>query len=90
MRRLQRARSRTACARSPRIRTVPRFNGKLVLRESIADLGGLSIANRAYRGTLAGRAEPAPIEGFTADQRFYLVNAAVCGAPTSGRSSRSS
>ncbi len=55
-------------------------NGKLVLGESIADLGGLSIAHRAYRGTLAGKPEPAPIDGLSADQRFYLAWARVWSA----------
>ena len=55
-------------------------NGKLVLGESIADLGGLSIAHRAYRGTLAGKPEPAPIDGLSADQRFFLAWARVWSA----------
>ena len=55
-------------------------NGKLVLGESIADLGGLSIAHRAYRGTFAGKPEPAPIGGLSADQRFFLAWARVWSA----------
>ena len=47
-------------------------NGKLEEGESIADLGGLTIAYRAFRKTLDGKSEPAPIDGFTADQRFFL------------------
>jgi putative endopeptidase len=47
-------------------------NGKLVEGESIADLGGLVIAYAAFRKTLEGKPEPAPIDGFTADQRFFI------------------
>ncbi len=52
-------------------------NGKLVLGESIADLGGLTIAYRAFRKSLEGKPEPPPIDGFTADQRFFLGYARV-------------
>ena len=52
-------------------------NGKLVLGESIADLGGLTIAYRAFRKSLEGKPEPAPIDGLTADQRFFLAYARV-------------
>jgi putative endopeptidase len=55
-------------------------NGKLVLGESIADLGGLGIAYRAYRAALAGRPEPPPIDRLTADQRFFLAWARVWSA----------
>jgi putative endopeptidase len=48
-------------------------NGKLVEGEAIADLGGLTIAYRAFHKSLEGKPEPAPIDGFTADQRFFLA-----------------
>jgi putative endopeptidase len=48
-------------------------NGKLVLGEATADLGGLAIAYKAYQATLAGKPAPAPIDGLTGDQRFFLA-----------------
>jgi len=47
-------------------------NGKLEEGEAIADLGGLVIAYAAFEKTLAGKPVPPPIDGFTAEQRFFL------------------
>jgi putative endopeptidase len=52
-------------------------NGNLTLGENLADLGGLTIAYGAYRRTLEGKPEPAPIDGWTGDQRFFLAWAQI-------------
>jgi putative endopeptidase len=54
-----------------------KVNGKLTLGENIADLGGLLIAHGAYRRSLQGKPEPAPIDGLTGDQRFFLAWAQI-------------
>jgi putative endopeptidase len=51
-------------------------NGKLVLGESIADLGGLNLAYRALHKTLQGK-KPALVNGLTPDQRFFLSYAQI-------------
>jgi endothelin-converting enzyme/putative endopeptidase len=48
-----------------------KVNGKLTLGENVADNGGMRIAYMALMSLLAGK-EPAPIEGLTAKQRFFL------------------
>jgi putative endopeptidase len=52
-------------------------NGKLVEGESIADLGGLTIAHAALEKSLEGKATPPAIDGFTPDQRFFLAFAQI-------------
>jgi putative endopeptidase len=55
-------------------------NGKLVEGESIADFGGLTIAYAALQKSFEGKALPAPIDGFKADQRFFLGWAQIWAA----------
>jgi putative endopeptidase len=52
-------------------------NGKLVVGESVADLGGLAVAYAAYQKSLEGKPRPRVIEGFTPEQRFFLGYAQI-------------
>jgi putative endopeptidase len=53
-------------------------NGKLVLGESIGDLGGLAIGYAAYEKSIEGH-RPKEVDGFTPEQRFFLGWAQVWG-----------
>lgn len=52
-----------------------KVNGKLTLGENIGDLGGLTIAYKAYLLSLDG-AEPPVLEGLSGQQRFFMSWAA--------------
>ncbi|MBQ9891606.1 MAG: M13 family metallopeptidase [Bacteroidales bacterium] len=51
-------------------------NGHLTLGENIGDHGGISIAWTAMQNSWGGR-HPEPIDGFTAEQRFWLSYGAI-------------
>ena len=64
-----------------------KVNGALTIGENIGDLGGLSIAFKAYKRSLAG-AEPAKIDGLTGEQRFFIGWGRRGGSRSAIRSSR--
>lgn len=51
-------------------------NGQFTLGENIADQGGLRVAMTALRDSWGGQ-KPEPIDGFTAEQRFYIAYATL-------------
>jgi endothelin-converting enzyme/putative endopeptidase len=48
-------------------------NGKLVLGESIGDLGGVKLAYLAYKKSREGKGPEPTIDGFTPEQQFFLA-----------------
>ncbi len=48
-------------------------NGKMVVGEAMADLGGLELAYEAYKLAAEGKPEKPSPDGFTGDQRFFLA-----------------
>lgn len=51
------------------------IKGQLTLGENLGDLGGLEAAYAAYRRYVSRHGEPAVIDGYTGDQRFFLAYA---------------
>jgi putative endopeptidase len=54
-----------------------KLNGNLTLGENVADNGGVRIAYYALMELLARKGPPAPIDGFTPEQRFFMSYAQV-------------
>ena len=54
-------------------------DGALSLGENIADQGGLRVSFTALQNSFGTEGEPAPVDGFTAAQRFYLSYATIWG-----------
>ncbi len=48
------------------------LNGKLVAGEATADLGGTVLALRALEAAERDKPQPAPLDGYTPQQRFFL------------------
>ncbi len=63
------------------------LQGKLVTGEAIADLGGATLAFRAYQKSLEGK-ERKTIDGFSPEQRFFLGFAQIWGQNMSPEEAR--
>ena len=63
------------------------LNGRLTLGENIGDLGGVNIAYSALMKALGGK-EPGKIDGFTAEQRFFLGYAQVWASKLTAEAER--
>jgi endothelin-converting enzyme/putative endopeptidase len=48
-------------------------NGKLVLGESIGDLGGAKIAYLAFQKSMQGKPRPPELDGYTPQQQFFIA-----------------
>ena len=57
-------------------------DGRRTLLENAADLAGLTVAHRAWRASLDGRAPAAVVDGYTGDQRFFMAWARAWRAKT--------
>ena len=64
------------------------INGRLTLGENIGDLGGLAIAYTALMDSMNGKPKPAMIDGFSAEQRFFLGWAQVWAAKSTPEAER--
>jgi putative endopeptidase len=64
------------------------INGRLTLGENIGDLGGLAIAYTALMDSMKAKSAPAKIDGFTAEQRFFLGWAQVWAAKSTPEAER--
>ncbi len=52
-------------------------NGQLTLGENIGDLGGITLAHRAYHRSMGEKGEPPLVDELTGDQRFFLSLAQI-------------
>jgi putative endopeptidase len=68
--------------------SVTHVQGRLTLGEDIADLGGLKIAYAAFQMSLKGKRHPPKIDGFTAEQRFFLAWAQIWRSKATDQSLR--
>lgn len=64
-----------------------RHNGKLVTGEALGDLGGLTLAFKAYQRSLKGRKSPV-IDGLTGEQRFFISTGRIWATHTREESIR--